>query len=204
MTGLGGRRGWNPPSPPVGEAPLRLRIDRGERRPALRGNQRVLRHTPLRAAAVTTLVTTLRVTGPPTDSAQAAKLALRRVARRRQQMSEVIKQANADLRMLVTEAVSRLVELIDVGIEVAARRVRRPVPVLDPRPGCQVHPRLRRGLRRRPVGAFSPALALAGSALAGVRGVDGLLVVRQPPVAAGAGIDPARRCGTRTAGPAPW
>ena len=55
--------------------------------------QRVPRHAPLRAAAVTTLVTTLGVTGPPTDPAQAAKLALRRVARRHQQMSEVIKQA---------------------------------------------------------------------------------------------------------------
>ena len=36
MTGLRGGRGWSPPSQRVGEAPGRLRVDGGERRPALR------------------------------------------------------------------------------------------------------------------------------------------------------------------------
>jgi transposase len=63
----------------------------------------------------------LRVPGPRHDAGQATKLALRRLARRYQYLTEEITDADADLKQLVTTAAPRLLELVGVGVEVAGQ-----------------------------------------------------------------------------------
>jgi hypothetical protein len=63
----------------------------------------------------------LEVIGPLRDPDQAHRLALRRLARRHQQLTAEITAADADLKQLVTAAAPRLLELVGVGIEVAGQ-----------------------------------------------------------------------------------
>ncbi|MFD8653723.1 IS110 family RNA-guided transposase [Streptomyces mirabilis] len=62
-----------------------------------------------------------RPTGDLTDPACAAKTALRRLARRYQALHQEIKEADADLAPLVTQAAPSLVALPGVGIETAGQ-----------------------------------------------------------------------------------
>jgi transposase len=61
------------------------------------------------------------VTGPLHDPDQATRLALRRLARRHQQLTAEITAADADLKQLVTATAPGLLELVGVGIEVAGQ-----------------------------------------------------------------------------------
>jgi transposase len=63
----------------------------------------------------------LQVIGPLRDPDQAHRLALRRLARRHQQLTAEITAADADLKQLVTAAAPGLLELVGVGIEVAGQ-----------------------------------------------------------------------------------
>jgi transposase len=76
-----------------------------------------LRH--LSTAAVIDTCARLRPTGPLTDPEQATKLALRRLARRHQHLTEEITAADAELKGLVTATAPRLLTLLGVGVEVA-------------------------------------------------------------------------------------
>lgn len=78
----------------------------------------------LRQLTTTALIATcarLRPTGELTDPGQATKAALRRLARRHQQLNEEIVEADGELHALVTQAAPRLVALRGVGIEVAGQ-----------------------------------------------------------------------------------
>src|SRR5438270_4304210 len=63
----------------------------------------------------------LRSTGPLTDPQQATKVALRRLARRHQYLTEEILVADAELKDLVTSTAPQLLTLCGVGIEVAGQ-----------------------------------------------------------------------------------
>lgn len=76
---------------------------------------------PLRTAALIDTCARLRPTGPLTDPEQATKVALRRLARRHQHLSEEILAADADLKALVTATAPRLLTLCGVGVEVAGQ-----------------------------------------------------------------------------------
>ncbi|MGH3808003.1 MAG: IS110 family transposase [Pseudonocardiaceae bacterium] len=76
---------------------------------------------PLRTAALIDTCARLRPTGPLTDPEQATKLALRRLARRHQHLSEEILAADAELTALVTATAPRLLTLCGVGVEVAGQ-----------------------------------------------------------------------------------
>jgi len=76
------------------------------------------------ALCTTPLITAcarLRPAGDFADPEQATKTALRRLARRHQFLSEEIRDADAELRALVTAAAPRLTALPGVGTEVAAQ-----------------------------------------------------------------------------------
>jgi len=78
----------------------------------------------LRALSPTTLIATcarLRPTQDLADPEQAVKTALRRLARRHQQLTEEVRDADADLGPLVTAAGPRLLALQGVGIDVAGQ-----------------------------------------------------------------------------------
>lgn len=90
----------------------------------------------LRAPDPTVLIATcarLRPTGDIADPEHATKTALRRLARRHQDLSEEIGEADAELRVLVTASATRLIALPGVGPEVARpapdHRRRQPRPV---------------------------------------------------------------------------
>ena len=78
-----------------------------------------LRH--LHRAALINACARLRVTGPLADPQQATKVALRRLARRHQQLTEEILAADAELKELVTNAAPGLLTLLGVGVEVAGQ-----------------------------------------------------------------------------------
>lgn len=65
--------------------------------------------------------TRLRPSGPLADPEQATKLALRRLARRHQYLSEEILAADVELRALVSSTAPRLLTLCGVGVEVAGQ-----------------------------------------------------------------------------------
>ncbi len=78
----------------------------------------------LRHLSTTTLLATcaqLRPTVELADPEQAAKTALRRLARRHQHLSEEIADADAQLKTLVTAAAPQLLALSGVGVEVAGQ-----------------------------------------------------------------------------------
>jgi len=78
----------------------------------------------LRVLTTTTLISTcarLRPAGDIADPEHATKIALRRLARRHQYLSEEISEADAELRVLVTAAAPRLIALPGVGPEVAGQ-----------------------------------------------------------------------------------
>ena len=78
----------------------------------------------LRQLSATTLIATcsrLRPTSELSDPEQATKAALRRLARRHQQLSEEITEADGELRALVAQAAPRLLALPGVGVEVAGQ-----------------------------------------------------------------------------------
>lgn len=78
----------------------------------------------LRGLTAGTLIDTcarMRPTGDLADPVQATKAALRRLARRHQQLSEEIRELDADLAPLVTAAAPELLALPGVGIEVAGQ-----------------------------------------------------------------------------------
>lgn len=78
----------------------------------------------LRGLSTAVLIDTLartRPTGDLTDPAHAARTALRRLARRYQTLQQEIKEADADLAPLVTQAAPSLVALPGVGIETAGQ-----------------------------------------------------------------------------------
>ncbi|MFE6977371.1 IS110 family transposase [Streptomyces sp. NPDC057682] len=78
----------------------------------------------LRGLPTAVLIDTLartRPTGDLTDPALAARMALRRLARRYQALQQEIKEADADLAPLVTRAAPSLVALPGVGIETAGQ-----------------------------------------------------------------------------------
>jgi transposase len=78
----------------------------------------------LRQLSTTTLIATcarLCPTSELTDPEQATKTALRRLARRHQQLSEEIAEADGELRALVAQAAPRLLALPGVGVEVAGQ-----------------------------------------------------------------------------------
>ena len=78
----------------------------------------------LRALSPTVLVATcarLRPTAEMADPEQAVKTALRRLARRYQQLTEEVRDADADLGLLLTAAGPRLLALQGVGIDVAGQ-----------------------------------------------------------------------------------
>ncbi len=78
----------------------------------------------LRHLNTTTLIATcarLRPTTELTDPEQATKTALRRLARRHQQLNEEIAEADGELRTLVAQAAPRLLALPGVGVEVAGQ-----------------------------------------------------------------------------------
>jgi transposase len=63
----------------------------------------------------------LRITGDVSDPTQATKLAMRRLARRIQQLTEEIGEADADLRELLTRTAPSLLSQFGVGTEVAGQ-----------------------------------------------------------------------------------
>lgn len=76
----------------------------------------------LRQLSTTTLIATcarLRPTTELADPEQATKAALRRLARRHQQLNEEIAEADGELRSLVTLVAPRLLALPGVGVKVA-------------------------------------------------------------------------------------
>lgn len=78
----------------------------------------------LRRLSPTLLITTCARLQPAVDLAdpeQAVKTALRRLARRHQHLSEEVREADADLKTLVTAAGPRLLALQGVGIDVAGQ-----------------------------------------------------------------------------------
>ena len=78
----------------------------------------------LRHLSTTVLITTcanLRPTNDLADPVQATKAALRRLARRHQNLSKEITEADVDLKNLVSAAAPRLLALRGVGIEVAGQ-----------------------------------------------------------------------------------
>ncbi len=78
----------------------------------------------LRQLSTTALIATcarLRPMSELTDPEQATKTALRRLARRHQQLSEEIAEADRELRALVAQAAPRLLALPGVGVEVAGQ-----------------------------------------------------------------------------------
>ena len=78
----------------------------------------------LRQLSPTALINTcarLRPMADLADPEQAVKAALRRLARRHQHLSQEIRDADADLKVLVTAAGPRLLELQGVGIDVAGQ-----------------------------------------------------------------------------------
>jgi transposase len=78
----------------------------------------------LRSLTTTALIATcarLRPAGDIDDPEHATKIALRRLARRHQYLTEEIDQADAELRALVTAAAPRLMALPGVGPEVAGQ-----------------------------------------------------------------------------------
>jgi transposase len=78
---------------------------------------------PLRTAALIDTCARLRPTGPLTDPQQATTLALRRLARRHQYLSEEITAADAELKTLVGSIAPKLLTLcgVGVGVEVAGQ-----------------------------------------------------------------------------------
>jgi transposase len=78
-----------------------------------------LRHVS--TAALIGTCARLRPTGSLTDPQHATKLALRRLARRHQYLTEEITAADAELKGLVTATAPRLLTLLGVGVEVAGQ-----------------------------------------------------------------------------------
>lgn len=78
-----------------------------------------LRHRNTRGLIDT--CTRLRPTDPLADPEQATKLALRRLARRHQYLSEEILAADAELKVLLSSTAPRLLTLCGVGVEVAGQ-----------------------------------------------------------------------------------
>jgi transposase len=78
-----------------------------------------LRH--LNTPALIDTCARLRPTGPLADPEQATKLALRRLARRHQHLTEEILAADAELKALVTNTAPELLTLCGVGVEVAGQ-----------------------------------------------------------------------------------
>ena len=78
----------------------------------------------LRSLSPTVLITTcarLRPTAELADPEQAVKAAVRRLARRHQQLTEEVRDADADLAPLVAAAGPRLLALQGVGVDVAGQ-----------------------------------------------------------------------------------
>ena len=78
-----------------------------------------LRHLP--TAQIVSLCARLRPGHQLGDSAQATKTALRRLARRHQQLSEEISEADHDITQLVADVAPDLLTLLGVGPEVAGQ-----------------------------------------------------------------------------------
>ncbi|MDQ3359336.1 MAG: IS110 family transposase [Actinomycetota bacterium] len=76
---------------------------------------------PLSTAALIDTCARLHPTGPLSDPEQATKLALRRLARRHQHLTEEITAADAELKGLVTATAPGLLTLLGVGVEVAGQ-----------------------------------------------------------------------------------